>query len=483
MDGAVRLWHARSHELAATLVSFSDSDYVIASADGTYTATRGGLAAVVFRIDGRAVPFDQFDLRLNRPDRVLDSLGFAYHELIDALALAHQRRVQRMGVMPAEPGAELRLPLLNRLSPAPPLVSANDACLVRVQAVATQAALSRLLVHVNDVPFPNRYGLDLDPAAGIVERELSIPLAAGANRIEISALDVSGTESLRQVIQTRRGVAAVAGRLFILAVGVSRYREAALSLQYAAKDAQDLAQALGRCQKHFSQVLTRVLVDDGATGAALLASQAFLRETQVDDQVVVFLAGHGALFEGRYCFLPHDFDSAQPVATGLSYDSIEALLDGIAARRRLVLMDTCHAGEADLVAPQGEAPTEPPGTDVRAYRRIGPYRPKRQVSTVGVVDRALEDLFADLRRGAGAFVIAAAGAEEYAVESPQLGNGVFTHCVLQALRDNVEHPEHGGLLPVSELHRHVSQQVVALTGGRQRPMSRRENLRNDFSVI
>jgi uncharacterized caspase-like protein len=427
------------------------------------------------------VPFDQFDLSLNRPDRVLQNLGYAYHDLIDVFALAHKRRVHRMGVEPPEWDAELRLPLLNRLSPAPPLVSADAACVVSVQAVATQAALARLLVHVNDVPYPDRHGLDLDPAARVVERELSIPLGSGANRIEISALDVNGSESLRQVIQTRRGTDTT-GRLFILAVGVSNYRETALSLQYAAKDAQDLTRALGRYQTHFSHVLTHLLIDHEAKQEDLLASRAFLRDTQVDDQVVFFLAGHGAVFDGEYYFLPHDFDSAQPVATGVSYDRIEALLDGIAARRRLVLMDTCHAGEADLVVPQGAAPAQPPTADVRAYRRIGPQRHQR-APAAGVTDRALEGLFADLRRGAGAFVIAAAGAAEYAVESSQLGIGVFTHSVLRALQDCADHPERGGLLPVSELHRHVSRQVVQLTGGRQQPMSRRENLRNDFSVI
>jgi WD40 repeat protein len=482
MDGGVRLWHADSYELAATLVSFSDADYVIAVTDGSYTATRGGLAGVVFRIDGLAVPFDQFDLSLNRPDRVLDSLGYAYHDLIDVLALAHERRAQRMGVQPPEWGAELRLPLLRQLSPPPPLVTADAECAVRVQAVATQAPLSRLLVYANDVPYPDRHGLDLDPAARVMERELSIPLGNGANRIEISALDVRGTESLRQVIQTRRGTD-VTGRLFILAVGVSSYREPALSLRYAAKDAQDIAQALSRYQRNFSQVLTRLLIDHTATRKALLASRTFLQDTQVDDQIVFFLAGHGALFDGAYYFLPHDFDPAKPGATGVSYGCIEALLDGIAARRRLVLMDTCHAGEEDLVEPQPSGPVQPLGTNVRAYRHIGPQRRQQYAQAAGLTDRVLEGLFADLRRGAGAFVIAASGAAEYAVESPQLSNGVFTHSVLRALHDSADHPERGGLLPVSDLHRHVSREVVQLTGGRQRPMSRRENLRNDFSVI
>jgi WD40 repeat protein/uncharacterized caspase-like protein len=483
MDGAVRLWQPHDQALAATLVSLTDSDHVIVVADGSYTATRGGLAGVVFRIDGRAVPFDQFDLALNRPDRLLDRLGYAYHDLIDALALAHGRRVQRMGVQPPEPGAAMQLPQLHRLSPLPPLADDAAELAVRVQAQPTRAALARLLVFVNDVPHPHRLGLDLAGATGVVDQTLRIPLGYGANRIELSVLDAQGGESLRQVIQTTRTGAAAPGRLFILALGVSRYREARLNLQLAAKDAQDLARTLARCQRHFSAVRSHVLTDQAATRDAILASRGFLQDAGVDDQVVLFFAGHGALFDGDYRFLPHDFDSADPLASGLAYAQIEALLDGLAARRRLVLLDTCHAGEADLVVPQGEGGPPAAAAGVRAYRRLGPQRRPQAAATVGVADRALEDLFADLRRGAGAYVIAAAGAAEYAVESQQLGNGVFTHCVLQALQDQALLTRQGGKLRVSELHRLVGQRVVALTGGRQQPMSRRENLRNDFSVI
>jgi WD40 repeat protein len=93
MDGALRLWRSTDYQLAGTLVSPSDIDYVIASEDGSYTATRGGLASVVFRVGGRALPFDQFDLSLNRPDRVHGNLGYAYDDLIDGAPIESQSAV------------------------------------------------------------------------------------------------------------------------------------------------------------------------------------------------------------------------------------------------------------------------------------------------------------------------------------------------------------------------------------------------------
>ncbi len=88
--------------------------------------------------------------------------------------------------------------------------------------------------------------------------------------------------------------------------------------------------------------------------------------------MVVFFAGHGVLDKQLdYHFVTTDFDLKNPPARGLPYESIEGLLDGIPARHKLLMMDTCHSGEVDAeaVAPAGSTQARPPGrcTSSRAF--------------------------------------------------------------------------------------------------------------------
>ena len=92
----------------------------------------------------------------------------------------------------------------------------------------------------------------------------------------------------------------------------------------------------------------------------------------------------------------------------------------------------------------------------------------------------MKEIFADISNGNGAVVISAAGGMEYALESNRWNNGVFTYSVLQALRENKADANKDGSTSISELKNYVSANVQLLTGGRQKPTSRRENSDTDW---
>ena len=90
----------------------------------------------------------------------------------------------------------------------------------------------------------------------------------------------------------------------------------------------------------------------------------------------------------------------------------------------------------------------------------------------------LDELLLDLRRGSGAVVIASAGATEHALESDVWKNGAFTFAFLDGLKSGRADEDQDGVLRVSKLRDCVS----TLTGGMQRPTTRREPLDLDDAL-
>jgi WD40 repeat protein/uncharacterized caspase-like protein len=485
LDGAVRLWEVESRRLAATLIATGDDDFVAALPEQYYTASRGGLRSVAFRLGRRVLPLDQFDLRLNRPDIVWSRIGYALPPLLQGYKRAHDRRVRKMGIRPEVLARDFEPPTL-RLLTRPPAATADRTLTVRVEARAVRNALERLVVYVNDVRLLGERGIDL---RGRTEQtlDLPIPLAAGDNKVQISVLNASGIESLRETFRIAYTGPAPRPNLYVLAVGVSAYADQALQLLFAAKDARDIAETLQGSARSFEKVIVRVVEDAGATRRGILAAKEFLQQAQIDDQVALFFAGHGILYEGEYYFLPADFDRGRPAETGIPYEALEGLVEGLSARRKLMMLDTCHSGEADEETFAGAAAPSASrlGEGIRmarSFRGVRIVQRPEKPPPRGTTASLLGELFADLRRGPGAVVIAAAGAAEYALEAASWRNGVFTSCVIDGVRTGKADTNKDGIAQVSELQRYVTGCVRRLTAGQQSPTSRRENLEHDFPV-
>ena len=71
---------------------------------------------------------------------------------------------------------------------------------------------------------------------------------------------------------------------------------------------------------------------------------------------------------------------------------------------------------------------------------------------------------------------------EFAFESPEWNNGVFTYALREALRGNTADIDNNGTIEVSELSNYVAKKVISLTNGLQHPTSRSNNIENDFVV-
>ncbi|MDD5058985.1 MAG: caspase family protein [Sideroxydans sp.] len=455
-------------------ISTGADDWVITLPEGYYTAPRGVNKLIAIRKGNHAYSFDEFDLTLNRPDLVRERLG-APKALVKALKRAQAKRVQRFGAID-----EAMRPTVEIDSRSLPLLTNDAQIKVAFNAAAVNGAkLTRAQVYVNGVPTLGRDGVAVTPDAnGNVSQQLPVELTPGSNRIQVSVFDDKGIESLRDTGVVARKAAPAPITRYLLAVGVSQYADSSLNLDYAAKDATDLAAALQRSSPGIERTVVKTLTDAEVTRDKLREARQFFADAKPQDQAIVFIAGHGLLDDkDDYYFAGYDVDAANPAAKGVPITDIEDLFADTKARARLLLMDSCHSGEVDhdmeqklAALPQGVS-----GTRALKLKTSTPKpasgEPLDATQTIAYVT----ELFADLRRGVGATALASASGIELALESSQYKNGLFTSAMLEALNDRSTDTDNTRSIEMTELRDRVTARVRTLSNGTQTPSTRVEN--------
>ena len=225
---------------------------------------------------------------------------------------------------------------------------------------------------------------------------------------------------------------------------------------------------------------TLILSDDEVGPKGLAEARALLAKARTQDHVIVFFAGHGFLSgDLKYYFATAKTDPEHPEQQGLSYDAVSGLFSSTRARRRLLMLDTCHAGdviEGDLASGDEKISDRVIARPIRGMARKSSRGDSKRMTTV-------KALFADTRLANGAVVVGAAGGREFSYESPELRNGVFTFATIDGLTTGRADLDGNGAISVEELQSYVAKRVVELTSGRQQPVARQVNLDLVFDVL
>lgn len=474
--------------LACVVTVANDGKPLFYCDDQLYFSLSSTTEGVHFSDGDKSYPFEQFDLRLNRPDIVMERIGVAD----EAVAIARQmreKRLKRMGVTEEMLKPDFHVPEIEILGSIP-LSSADSGIEISIKAQDTKYPLERLKIFVNNVPINGRDGESLREAnIQSLVRSIPIKLGSGRNKIQVSVLNSAGAESLYANAEITCTAERAKPRLFAVAMGVSEYANSEWNLKYAAKDAKDLIECIrSRSAANYGAVKELLLTDSAVTKESMVKIREFLSEATIDDTVVLFVAGHGLLDDKYdYYFGTSDIDFKDPSARGIAYEEFDDLLASLPSLKKSLLIDTCHAGELDDEEKQMLASTQPSSNQVVAMLPSG----ARGMSVAPVegargksewYDR-LQGLFVDLRRGSGSTILSSSAGAEYALESSEQKNGLFTYAVLEALDGKGDTDSNkDGLVQMSEITQYVKKRVSDLSNNKQTPNIRRVNLEGDFAV-
>lgn len=494
LDNQIKLYSLRNLTPVMTIYTPMENDYVFADTNGYYLSTKRGLEGIVFNYNDNAYGFEQFDVQFNRPDKILAQLPNADTALIRSYYLAYQKRLRQLGLNEKQFASTIHLPVTkirDKFTVRPTTSAATYT--FTVDFYDTKYAVASIQVLVNNNPVFGKEGKRLPDKSTNAAQQLSVQLSRGNNNIKVYCVNEKGIASLKESFDVLSTYAfEKPTTTYFIGIGVSNYKDSTNNLKYAVKDVRDLAKTFGT---YYTNHVIDTLLNEQATKENILALKHKLLQTTVNDRVIVAVTGHGLLSDSLdFYYGTYDVDFNKPAQRGLKYDWLEGLLDDIPARQKLLLIDACHSGALDkesLLAVQQKDNNRTDAiaaetTTVKEYGTKGSVvlRKEKKVAVNSVFD-LMQSSFADVSNSNGTIVISAAGGLEFAYESPEWNNGVFTYCIRRGIENELADKLGGNFdkrISVQELLRYVSTQVPQLTNGKQRPISRRENLDFDWLI-
>jgi WD40 repeat protein len=471
----LNFYDLQTQQLRFKALGVNENDYFIQLADKPYyAASKNASTTLTFRLGDQFLSFDQFDLEYNRPDKILSALGSNDTALIRAYRNAYYKRINKLGLDTISFKEGFSIPELKIQNRDSIRYEQKDGLLKLHLLGKSTTVLDRINVWVNEVPVFGKRGIDLHHRSKKnIDTTISITLSNGKNIIEASVTNSNQKESYRSPLVVEYTDDKLQKEmLHFIGIGINRFADSKHNLQYCNKDISDLA--LNLKIKYGNSMSIDTLFNENVTISNIKALKQKLMHTKENDKVIIAYSGHGLLSKNYdYYLSTYAVNFEKPEENGLPYDALENLLDSIPARKKLMLIDACHSGEVD----KEEALAMNKMADSMGLSRGSELLVYDTTQRFGLNNsfELMQSLFVNVGKSTGATIIAAAAGNQFAQERGNLKNGVFTYCILEAMKD---HPT----MKISELKKNVGERVEQLTHGMQKPTSRNETIAVDWEV-
>ena len=485
-DQTIRIWDPE-RGLPLLYLFFAGEDWIAWTPEGYYAASPGGERLMGWQVSngpeqvGTFVPASQFHKSLYRPDviKLLLSTGSVGR----ALEVLHERGKT------VETVREVLPPVVVITNPDRSGVRL-DIPELEIRAVAKAQPgqpVTALRLIVDGRPFEGEQGRKLVSKEQSAERQVreswKLRLGAGKHRLTViaeSAVSNGRSDEIEVLYEEQR---ADPPRLYVLAIGVSKY-PGPLRLRYAAADARAIESVLrARSGPLFGAIVTEVVIDEDATRGNIIGKLNWLRQTMRDQDVgLVFFSGHGAYRDNTFYMLSVDANVDDLESTTVGAAQLKNIL-ATTKGTLVVLLDACHSG--------AQAAMLPPRVPIR---RLGWSQPALPVWRPGAPDslptsfRLLGsqqegDLLAKQLRPStdelvrvlsndehGVITMSSSTGREVSVESAALKHGYFTHALAEGLSGQADYNK-DGLVYLTELDAYLVNRVKELSNDQQHPVT------------
>lgn len=458
-DGTTRIWNVADGREILQAIGFTNGEWIVITPEGYYNSSSGGHDQLNIRRGNKVYGINQFYDVFYRPDIVTARLKG--DNISDLVTLTVEEAIQSP-------------PPVVQFSSIPPSTGSSrmKAC-YRIQStgggigevrlfhngklIKSDGFYREVVTHGKPAPLPltalnsrslyqdmrsltlkekqNPGALAIKAKGDLLEECMELETIAGENEIGLTAFNAANTiqssMAAKSFISTRTPDEP---NLYILAIGIDRYRDSSINLKYAAKDARDfltqLASKAGSVYKA-SNIRLVSLVNEQATKQNILeAIDKLATQVKHGDSFIFFNASHGLLLQNQYYIVTSNFAGlAGGDKSLISSNEIVEMSKKIKSLSQLFIFDTCHAGGVDNII-------------------SGLYDARMSV----------------LAKKMGLHIYASAGSIQTALDGYR-GNGLYTHTLLEGLQNGKEVDKNkSGTVTVENLGTFTKERTAEISG-------------------
>jgi len=421
VDGVVKCWNLEKGVEFYEHMHIGDKDWMARTSQGYFNATSGARAAVHFVKGLQVFHPEQFFEEYYRPDLIPELYKnrgtLENKESIDNKLNQNPPPEIKIAIVPQEGDKDAEIHLK---------ITDNGGGISEI----------KLLHNGKNIPI-NEKTLKYPEKKGEVSTfKQTFPLVAGTNIFTVTGFSKGRIESAPVHVKIHSENATNQSTCHIFAIGIDKYKNPAMSLNFARNDAEAFVDSLKqKTGKLFRETKIYTLYDDQATRLGMLNTLEMLAgKIAPHDVFVLYYAGHGSMVDDKFYFITQEctrlFDASNLEKFAVSNIEVQEKLKNIKALKQVIIMDACQSGgSVELLATRGSME---------------------------------EKAIAQLSRSAGIHVLAAAGSEQNAKEITQLGHGLFTYVLLKAISGEADGAPNDGKITIYELKSYLDDQVPEL---------------------
>jgi len=410
-DGTIR-WYRMSDgkELLAFLPHKDRKRWVLWTSSGYYDCSEGAEELIGWHVnqgkekEAAFYPVARFFEQFYRPELITE---VARTVDTDKTVLARLGEKERVNMETA-----IKLPpKLTFVSPRSGEVLDREDITIKLMAEDMGGGVDEIrLFHNGKATFEETRGLKLIPGGKFIEKAFSVQMVEGLNLFTALAFSKERIESHpAEMTLTFRGVSKESD-LHLILIGINRYKNPALNLNYAEPDALSIRDffASAQVKRLFGRVYSYNLINEKATKDNFKKLFAEVKEkARLQDTVLFYMGGHGDIVGSEWFFIPHDVVTPEVEESvqkgGISMKEITETVKGFRAQKVFIVIDSCKSG--------------------RIVTAMSGFR--------GYEDRKV---LIQLARSTGTYILSASTDQQFASEVKELGHGVLTYVMLEGLK-------------------------------------------------